>query len=104
MVTPSSSHLAVKTQQHPHPIPRHLIPSSELDDSSRFYSSSDFEPVINSHDSERPDVCDDGLDLLVAREELPVGTPGGKRADLRRGVLVDGAKHEKDGEFLTILS
>ena len=40
----------------------------------------------------------DGLDLLVRQEELPVGTPGGKKADLRRGALVDGMRPEKNGE------
>jgi hypothetical protein len=41
---------------------------------------------------------DDGLDLLVPEEEYPVGTPGGKKADLRLGAFVDGVKREKNGK------
>jgi len=44
--------------------------------------------------------CEDGLDLLVGDQELPTGTPGGKKDDLRKGKFVDGAKHEKGGESL----
>jgi hypothetical protein len=36
---------------------------------------------------------------MVSQEELPVGTPGGKKADLRLGAFVDGARREKDGEL-----
>lgn len=36
---------------------------------------------------------------MVAREELPVGTPGGKKADLKLGAFVDGARREKDGKL-----
>lgn len=42
---------------------------------------------------------DDAFDLLVGKQKLPSGTPGGKKADLRRGALVDGAKHEKNGQL-----
>jgi hypothetical protein len=38
---------------------------------------------------------EDGLDILRLPEELPDGTPGGTTTDKRRGMLSDGAKHEK---------
>lgn len=40
----------------------------------------------------------DAFDMLVGLEEIPSGTPGGKKADLRRGALLDGVKHEKNGK------
>ncbi|WVF65801.1 hypothetical protein IAT40_000538 [Kwoniella sp. CBS 6097] len=38
----------------------------------------------------------DGFGLFVKNEEVPPGTPGGKKEDLQRGAFVDGAKHEPD--------
>jgi hypothetical protein len=36
---------------------------------------------------------------MVPEEEYPVGTPGGKKADLRIGAFVDGVKRDKNGEY-----
>lgn len=82
------------TTQHPHPVP---LPSTPVTDfgATEYYSSDDFIPLTQSgHTVE----LDDGLELLVTQEELPTGTPGGTEADLKHGALIDGAKHEKNGE------
>lgn len=39
----------------------------------------------------------DGLEMMVRQEDMPIGTPGGKKEDLRRGAFVDGVKHEHGG-------
>lgn len=39
-----------------------------------------------------------GLDIMVASEEPPAGTPGCSRADLQGGAFVYGERMEKDGE------
>ena len=64
-------------------------------DPSSYYSPGDFIPLTASGQTEE---LEDGLDLLVGHEELPMGTPGGRKEDLRRGALIDGARHERGGE------
>ncbi|WWD16489.1 hypothetical protein CI109_100915 [Kwoniella shandongensis] len=84
------------TTQHPHPVPLPrdaLYAQSLYADSTTFFTPGDFLQVTGTS---RPAEYDDGFDMFVGREELPSGTPGGKKADLRRGAFVDGAKHEKD--------
>jgi hypothetical protein len=62
-----------------------------------YYTPGDFEPLTES--GRTIGDLEDGLDLLVRDEELPIGTPGGKMDDLKKGKFVDGAKHEKGGEL-----
>lgn len=57
-----------------------------------------YEPVPGKQQDQEQQPIEDPLDLFVATEELPIGTPGGKKADLQRGALVDGARHERGGE------
>jgi hypothetical protein len=84
--------------QHPHPIPIYQEPYEE-DDSPSFYDTAgDFEPLTES--GRTIEQLDGGLDLLITDQGLPGGTPGGKKADLQNGRLIDGAKHEKGGECL----
>jgi hypothetical protein len=68
------------------------------------YSEEDFSPHDEESDEPQEDGNDpsDGLDLLVQQEQIPVGTPGGSKADLRRGAFVDGKRHEKGGEASSI--
>lgn len=89
------------TFQHPHPVPLDMTRSPTPGSISSYYlgahsgrESEDFAPLLESNRW-----LDDGFNVMVPKEELPVGTPGGKRADLRLGAFVDGAKREKDGEF-----
>ena len=113
------------TSQHPHPVPLSPIESFSFADSTTFQhdffpapeavlsfsklsqkqrtqsrqygvGSDDFVPLTESGRTV-PVEYEDGLHLLVMDEELPVGTPGGKKADLRRGALIDGAKHDHGG-------
>ncbi|EIW69010.1 hypothetical protein TREMEDRAFT_62726 [Tremella mesenterica DSM 1558] len=86
--------LAPSTQQHPHPVPlaRHLSPYGN----NGSYFDDEFEPSTDyRHRRETSIDSDDGLSIMVPQEELPVGTPGGRTDDLRRGAFIDGAKHEK---------
>jgi hypothetical protein len=100
----------IKTSQHPHPVPLDLTRSPSPGSISSYYLGhhdhrDDFIPLSDSgrwleegHDH----VLDDGLNLLVPEEEYPVGTPGGKKADLKLGPFVDGAKREKNGRSSNI--
>ena len=63
------------------------------------HTKSDFDPINESGHTHSRGV-EDGLDVLVTQQEIPPGTPGGKRSDLRRGAFVDGARHEKAGEHI----
>lgn len=94
----STRPIAPFTTQHPHPVPLAETTSRSLIedfDTTSFYDPGDFIPLTQSgHTAE----LDDGLELLVSQEDLPIGTPGGTKADLKRGALVDGAKHEKHGQ------
>jgi hypothetical protein len=68
------------------------------------HTRDDFIPLSDSGrwlEEGHDDHLDDGLDLLVPEEEYPVGTPGGKKADLKIGAFVDGAKREKNGDLFT---
>jgi hypothetical protein len=38
---------------------------------------------------------------MVPEEEYPVGTPGGKKADLKLGAFVDVVKRDKNGQSPT---
>ncbi|KAK8861600.1 hypothetical protein IAR55_002423 [Kwoniella newhampshirensis] len=58
-------------------------------------SASDL-PASPSCPSARDTTYNDSFDMFTGFEELPIGTPGGKKASLRRGACVDGEKHEKD--------
>ena len=100
---PSSS---TSYSQHPHPVPLplDLTRSPSPGSIGSYYlgrnpgrDSDDFIPLAESEQW-----LDDGLDLMVAQEELPIGTPGGKKADLKLGAFVDGARREKDGELHSI--
>lgn len=94
------------TTQHPHPVPLpRPFPKTVYHDSddTDFFGSGgddytpdpdDFVPLTTSG---RTMELDDGLDILVKDEQLPGGTPGGTKEDLRRGVLMD-AKHGKNGK------
>ena len=62
-------------------------------------ATSDFDPINESGHTHARGV-EDGLDVLVTQQEIPPGTPGGKRSDLRRGAFVDGARHERAGEHI----
>ena len=117
------------TSQHPHPVPLSPVESITFADSTTFhhdflpppqeflsvstcnsrwskssppraqewqYAMDDFEPLTQSG---RTMDLEDGLDLLVRDEDLPTGTPGGRKADLRSGALIDGAPHERGGEL-----
>jgi hypothetical protein len=91
--------------QHPHPVPLDLTRSPSPGSISSYYLGhhdhrDDFIPLSDSDrwlEEGHDHTLDDGLDLLVPEEEYPVGTPGGKKADLKLGAFVDGAKREKDG-------
>ena len=88
------------TTQHPHPVPLTMSPRAYLEGNTTYVdentpSPGDFIPLTGSG---RTQNVDDGLDLLVTPQEFPSGTPGGKKADLRRGAFVDGARHEKAGK------
>ena len=110
------------TSQHPHPVP--LSPAAELsymekiqyhrdshptDEGARKIerqSQSHFRPTqdqlglgIGFRGHEAASEVDDGLDVLVKDEALPIGTPGGKKADLKRGVFLDGVRPERGGEI-----
>ncbi|KAK4688192.1 hypothetical protein P7C73_g1919, partial [Tremellales sp. Uapishka_1] len=73
------------TMEHPRP---HPVPLNNL--SASHFLREGFEPMSSTGYS-----LDDALRILVANEELPSGTPGGKKEDLQRGVLVDGQRREK---------
>lgn len=80
----------------------HLRPHTERHDHGDDPEGVDFEPVCEDGSSgitPESKAIDDALDLFVVRDELPMGTPGGSKADLRRGALVDGARHERGGEY-----
>lgn len=90
------------TSQHPHPVPLDMTRSPTPGSISSYYlgphsgrGDDDFLPL-----SESGRYFDDGLDMMVPQEELPVGTPGGKKADLKLGAFVDGVKRNKHGECL----
>jgi hypothetical protein len=88
-----SGHRQPSFELSPHLRPqRDDYPESEPDE-SEFDEDEEFQAV------EEMQMEEDPLEVFVAQEELPVGTPGGKKADLRRGALVDGAKHERGGEW-----
>jgi hypothetical protein len=53
--------------------------------------------------SGRTDGLEDGLDLLVREEQLPSGTPGGSKADLRLGAFVDGKRVERGGKSFHVI-
>lgn len=95
------------TTQHPHPVPLDLTRSpspgsiNSYDLGHHDHTRDDFFPLSDSGrwlEEGHDDRLDDGLDLLVPEGEYPVGTPGGKKADLRIGAFVDGAKREKNGK------
>jgi hypothetical protein len=101
--------MPMPTTQHPHPVPLDLTRSPSPGSINSYYlghhdhTRDDFIPLSDSGrwlEEGHDDHLDDGLDLLVPEEEYPVGTPGGKKADLRIGAFVDGAKREKNGKSL----
>ena len=83
----------LRTTQHPHPVPRRERDPVDSFRHGKFYSDGDLRPHTQSDHW-----MDQGLELLVGVEKLPAGTPGGREADLKRGALIDGAKHEKHGQ------
>jgi hypothetical protein len=91
-----------RTTQHPHPVPLDLTRSPSPGSINSYYlghhsgGSQDFLPLTDSGRW-----LDDGLDLMVPEEEYPVGTPGGKKADLKLGAFVDGVKRDKNGQSPT---
>jgi hypothetical protein len=100
--TASYPHVSLPlTTQHPHPVPLDLTRSPTPGSISSYYlgphsgrDGDDFLPVTDPGDW-----LEDGLNVLVPHQELPSGTPGGKKADLKLGAFVDGARREKDGMF-----
>lgn len=48
-------------------------------------------------DERRHSTVDEALAILHAQEQMPTGTPGGSREDLRRGALIDGARVQPGG-------
>ena len=95
LYSPSLRLSVPSTTQHPHPVPLHRTESlSEFD-----FTVPAFDLATNPWSYSVTSVgMKDGLEVMVPREELPCGTPGGKRNDLRRGAFVDGEPNERGGK------
>ncbi|WVQ64926.1 uncharacterized protein L199_003096 [Kwoniella botswanensis] len=74
----------------------HLYAQSLYADSTTFFSTDFGAPPSQALDWTEEPIQEDAFDIFVDNRTLPPGTPGGKKEDLQRGVLSDGAKHEKD--------
>ncbi|OCF31681.1 hypothetical protein I316_06686 [Kwoniella heveanensis BCC8398] len=93
--TPASDGSPARSSQHQEDL--HHLRQNELYAQSLYADSTTF---FASHITPAPnwtsDMADDGLGMFVKKQDIPSGTPGGKKEDLKRGAFVDGAKHEPD--------
>ncbi|OCF57896.1 hypothetical protein L486_03917 [Kwoniella mangroviensis CBS 10435] len=94
--TPSRPPLANRSYPAPIADRSHLYAQSLYADSTTFFSTDFGAPPSQALDWTEEPIQQDAFDMFVDNGTLPPGTPGGKKEDLQRGVLSDGAKHEKD--------
>ncbi|WWC96945.1 hypothetical protein V866_003820 [Kwoniella sp. B9012] len=94
--SPSRPPLANRSYPAPIADQSHLHAQSLYADSTTFFSTDFGAPPSQALDWTEEPIQEDAFDTLVDNGTLPPGTPGGKKEDLQRGVLSDGAKHEKD--------
>ncbi|WVW80172.1 hypothetical protein I302_102149 [Kwoniella bestiolae CBS 10118] len=99
--SPADSPSKPPIAQHSYPVPiadrSQLYARSLYADSTTFFSTDFGAPPAHALEwNEEPVAEGDGLDMFVNNGMLPPGTPGGKKEDLQRGILSDGARHEKD--------